>query len=894
MQERLKKNRLSAFYAVLCCALAGCMLSCTTQKNTFFFRSYHGITTRFNIYYNGHESYKEAMEAIDLAVKDNYTSILPVYNTPDKTEALKLSPQLDRTIEKCSKAIKKHSMYIRGVEYCKPIPETYLLMGKAYFQRQDYADALSIFTHIVQTHTNSKVWVEANTWKARTYLEMNRLPEAQEVLETIRVPISNCKNNKYKLHWEATFADYYLKMEDYEQAVIYLTEVLNYKRIKKDFRTRVSFILGQVHQQLEQNADAAKRYEYVIKKTPPYEMEFNAAINLALCSQENSKQEKTAYDKLRKMLKDERNASYRDQIFYAMAQLDLRDEKTDAAIKNLEASVFWSIDNKHQKTLSAITLAEMYFNTNQFVESQLYYDTVVSIIPPTYPNYAQIKERAAILNKLVQNLIVIKTQDELQRIAAMDEKERDKYIATLIEDYRAKVAARIDDEEEKKQLMENNKKSAVKQGSSSGTWLFYNPTLVKSGIQEFRKRWGSRKLEDYWAVNDISVMNFFENPSTQEESDTNSDESVAATNKKTTASRTSDPENPAFYLQDAPFTQEQLEASNEAIANALYNAGMIYFDDLEDVKKSIKLLEELVTRYPEHKFHPLACFQLYKEYHLARDEEKSDYYKNLILENYPNSLFAQIINDPDYYKKMEAIKNQANVFYTSVYDAFNKNDYYTVVNLANEGLSKYPTPELMPKFDFLKAIALGKLNGNDTLKTLLKEICRNYPATEIDTAAAGILEALNRLETAAHEVQNNTSANPQQNTVAQNVPTYTYDGEAFHYVIIIADMRDLDIEQTKGKINTFNKDFFRLEKFDISSFYLDDYVLMITISKFQNKKKAMDYYNLMKTDTKYLETLNSSPAKIYIISDANYLTFSRNKDKQKEKEYEKFFMEYYF
>ena len=892
MQGRLKRTRLNGIYALVYCVLASCMLSCVTQKNTFFFRSYHGITTRFNIYYNGNESYKEAVEAIDYAVKDNYTNILPIYNIPDKTEALKSSPQLDRTIEKCSKAIKKHSMYIRGVEYCKPIPAAYLLMGKAYFKRQDYADALSIFTYIIQTHPNSKVWVEAQTWKARTYLAMNRLSDVQEVLETARLPISNCKNNKYKLHWEATFADYFLKTEDYEQAAVYLTEILKYKRIKKDFRTRVSFILGQVHQHLEQNAEAAKQYEYVIKKTPPYEMEFNAAVNLALCSQGNSKQEKTAYDKLRKMLKDERNASYRDQLFYALAQLDLREEKPDAAIKNLEASVFWSIDNPHQKTLSALMLAEMYFATNQFVEAQQYYDTVVNIIPQTYPNYSQIKERASILNKLVQNLIIIDTEDKLQRIAGMDEKERDKYIAAQIDEYRNKKAAREADEDEKKELMENNKKqgSTVRSSNSPTTWLFYNPTLVKSGMQEFRKRWGDRKLEDYWTVNDIRVMNFFAYNSSGD--DSTEDDDSAAVDKKSDIPQTSDPENPAFYLQGVPFTQELMEISNEAIANALYNAGMIYFDDLDDVKKSIKLLEELVNRYPEHKLYPLACFQLYKEYYLARDNEKSDYYKELILEKYPNSHFAQIINDPDYYKKMDAIRDEANTFYTSVYDAFKKADYATVVHLANEGIRKYPTPDLLPKFDFLKTIALGKLNGNDTLKTLLKEISRNYPATEIDTAALGILEALKRLESAS-----TTTAQPdpsqQQSTVNQNVPIYTYDYNAFHFVIIIADIKDVKIEPMKGNINLFNKDFFRLEKFDVSSFYIDSEVQMITIGKFPNKSKAMDYYNLMKTDTTYLKDLSSSStAKIYVISDANYNAFFRNKDKRVD--YEKFFMEHYF
>ena len=67
---------------------------------------------------------------------------------------------------------------------------------------------------------------------------------------------------------------------------------------------------------------------------------------------------------------------------------------------------------------------------------------------------------------------------------------------------------------------------------------------------------------------------------------------------------------------------------------------------------------------------------------------------------------------------------------------------------------------------------------------------------------------------------------------------------------------------------------------------------MITVSKFDNKDKAMDYYNLLKVDTKYVGYLkNTSSTKIYVISDANYTTFSRQKDKRNE--YDTFFNENY-
>ena len=888
-----KARKRILFWGIGLILLCG-ITSCTTKKNTFFYRAYHGTTTRFNIYFNGNESYKEAVEILDNSIKDNYTTILPVFPRPPKAEALKESPKLDRSIEKCSKAIKKHSMFIKGVEYCKPIPDCYLLMGKAYFQRQDFSDAMSVFSYIVNVHKNSKVWAEGNTWKARTNLALNRIGEAEGNLEEVRQSIEESKNKNYKLHWEATYAELMLTQKNYEQAIISLTEALTYKRqMKKDFRTRIHFILAQTYQKLGQSHNAADNYEIVLKRNPAYEMNFNAVINLSLCGATDKKSKNTAREKLKKMLKDERNETYKDQIFYALAQLDLREEKTDDAIKNLEASVYWSINNVYQKTVSALQLAELYFDNSQFVESQTYYDTVVKIIPTTFPNYEDIKLRASILRNLVENLMLVKQQDELQKMARMDGKERLAHIDSLIADYNKREQERIDDENEKKMLMENDsKKSSNKQaGNSAGKWLFYNPTQVKLGMQEFRKRWGNRDLADYWFVKDIQVTDLFvDNTTADSTNNANAADSNTRTNAKSGV-KSSDPRDRNYYLQNVPFTNEQMQASNELIASGLFNSGMIYSDDLHDYEKAIKQWEDFLTRFPDHKLVAPIYFQLYETYSYLKDIEKSDYYKNLILEHYPNTNYARIIQNPDYYKEVAAKQKESADFYVSVYETYTKKDYAATINLANTGLEKYPFPTLAPKFDYLKAISISKLYGNDTLLALLPEIIRNYPATEIDTAATGLLEALKKLKQKDTQISVADSSAKTQNTK----PVYVYDSKAFHFVIILANSKEVKVDQLKGHLSNFNTEFFRLQKFDpISSFYLDDNVTqMVTISKFENKDKAMDYYNILKTDTKYVGYLKTTPStKIYVISDANYVTFyKQNKDKRDQ--YDTFFKENY-
>ena len=892
ISNKLKKAGIKVWFLCAGVVLLYCVSSCTTKKNTFFYRAYHGTTTRFNIYFNGNESYKEAVELIDQSVVDNYTAILPVFPRPPKIEALKASPQLDRSIEKCSKAIKKHSMLIKGIEHCKPIDDCYLLMGKAYFQRQDFSDAMSVFTYILNTHKTGNVFPDANTWKARTNLALNRTDEAEVCLEEGRLPVEESKDKSQKLHWEATYSEFLLTQKNYELAIVHLNELLKFKDMKKDFKTRIHFILAQVYQEVGQKKDAADNYALVLKRNPAYEMDFNAVINLALCGANDKKSKSTAREKLKKMLKDEINETYKDQIFYALAQLDLKDEQVDDAIKNLIASVYWSINNVYQKTVSSLALAEIYFERNQYVESQEYYDIVIKDIPPTFPDYEEIKTRATILKNLVENLMLVNTQDSLQRIAAMGEKERIVYIDQLIVNYNQREAERIADEEEKARMMENNSKRATanRQAASSGAWeVFYNPTQVRFGSQEFRKRWGNRPLEDYWFLNDINVSTFFSGNQTADLIDDDDENSEKIEEVKQT-SRTTDPQNRDFYLQDVPFTPKQIQASNELIATGLYNSGTIYSDDLYEYQSAVKQWEEFLKRFPEHKLRVPIYFQLYETYAHLNEPEKSDYYKNIILEQHPNTNYARIILNPDFYKEIALKQKDAEDFYASVYNAYKQNDYSSTVNLATTGLEKYPLPTLAPKFEYLKAISLGKLHGNDTLIPLLTEIINNYPATAIDTAATDLLEALKQIQ-----LQQPTSENTADTAkIEDTAPAYVYDERSFHFVIILANIKEVRVDQLKGHLNAFSKEYFRLQQFDISNFYIDidNATQMVTISRFENKDKAMDYYNLLKVDNKHVGYLKDTPStKIYVISAANYNTFFRQNEKRSQ--YDSFFNENY-
>jgi tetratricopeptide (TPR) repeat protein len=64
--------------------------------------------------------------------------------------------------------------------------------------------------------------------------------------------------------------------------------------------------MGQLYQKQGLLKEASSHYQKVLKLNPPYEMSFNARINLARCYDSKSGKSKNIRKELEKMLKDDK------------------------------------------------------------------------------------------------------------------------------------------------------------------------------------------------------------------------------------------------------------------------------------------------------------------------------------------------------------------------------------------------------------------------------------------------------------------------------------------------------------------------------------------------------------------------------------------------------------
>lgn len=870
-------------------ALLLVIAGCSTRKNTAFHRAYHTVTSHYNINFNGYEALKAGEVALKNTVKDNYTTLLPLYPHAPKEEILSAVPSFDRAIEKASKSIYKHSIFIRGKEYVKTIDDAYLLMGKAYFYKQDYIQAQRVFNYIINTHKTGNCKEEAMVWLTRTYVQQKYFSRAETSLNDAEYAIRTVKSKKLNQLFHASAAEYYLLSEEPDKAVAieHILEVLENKP-KKEFKIRLYFILGQLYESLEQPDEAQKYFLKVIKKNPDYEMEFNARIHLASNYDGTPSSKANIIKELNKMLKEEKNNDYKDQIYYALSEVARIDEDIKEQIENLALSVSHSTQNNFQRSFSALALADIYFEREEYPNAQAYYDTATLSLPKNYPNYDKIIKKHKILTQLVSNLNIIHTEDSLQRIAAMSPAARTAWVNKMINDH---IAA-----EQKRKKAEADKELALQSAlgmaninvnpnmAGSGKWYFYNPGLVSSGRTEFLKRWGTRKLEDNWRISnkqqisfeDLAMMN---DPSSSINDDDDENDTIPKLEI--------DPTKPAFYLQHVPLTEGAKDSSDNKIAVAMYNAALVYLDLLRDNEKGNAVLESLVTRFPKHEYTLPSYYLLYLNY-LKLGNPDSEIYKNLILTQYASTDYAKLIKDPKYYEKLQEQAQTLEKKYEETYQAYSTHKWTQTIALADEALPLCTDTILASQYAYLRAIAIGKTEGENRLKEEMYRIVSIYPKTEVAGLARIFITPSQATQT--KEEKNKFEDKEPKATIGD---IFKLTPQEQHFIIMIVNVHKIKgtVLDIKNDVAAFNRTYYGSMSLNISSIYINQEEQILTLAKFKNQEAAMSYFKTLIADEKFSAYHKTKAIVSYAISASNYTAYYNNVNQRPT--YEQFFKKNY-
>ena len=833
---------------------------------------YHNLNAHYNAWWNGNESLKEGVAELSKRAKDNYIAVLPVYNYGNQSTAQSVNPQMDRAIEKASKVIQRHSMYFNNKEYVKWVIESYMMIGKANYYKQDYAAARRSFEFVIDRYKTDPIHYEAMLWAGRTYHKLKQYEKAINYFDQL-----TDESKTTLLPWKVrkalplAYADMYIAQERYVPAREKIESALPmYSRSK--FKTRLYYIVAQVYHLEGKDSQATEYYTLAVKGTPSFEMAFNARINLARVYDAARTDRRSIVKTLEKMLKDAKNRDFQDQIYFALADIALKEKNDTLGMNYLRKSVAASVSNDFQKSTSALRLADLYFKNRQYGFAQLYYDTTLSFLPKEYPDYEKISTRTEIVTRLVENLQTIYVQDSLQGLVNMSETDRNAVIDKAIADYIRKDEERQRKENEEKLALESGMslagtRLATNEGQTSvggGGWYFYNQAAIGMGYSEFIRKWGRRRLEDNWRLSNKRVVNWDHLAETE-------NIVVDTLNPGTNAKGATNFRSRETYLANLPNTPEKIETSNKQIANSLFRAGIIYLEELADAPKAEEMFGSLIQRFPKDTNALQAHYHLYRINRDNGNTEQMLAHQNEIINSYPESDYAKILIDPDYKAELEAANNRVRTLYEETWQAFQSDLFRTVVIYSNEAISNYPGNELLPQFAYLRALSLGKTINADTMRVELAQLIKNYPSSSVVPYASILVGT-----------QPSNTATPASNQATASVPAdvsmYAFDAAATHFYVLIVDGTNVNVYGTKIRISDFNTKNYNLKNLQVNSVILDGNRQMITVSSFANSAEVMSYYNHISSDGYVFSGILEGTYDQFVISGTNYPVFFREKN----------------
>lgn len=876
----------------LLCLFAFVMVfsACSTKKNTWNRRFYHNLTAHYNGWWNGNESLKEGQRAAAKTDKDNYNIILPLYNYGGEADGQAMASYADRAIEKGSVAAQRHSMWFKNRERCKWVPQSYLMIGKAYFYKHEFQSARMTFEFVSKKYHYSPIQYEALFWLAKTYIELGRYQKAATYLEILETKMGRVKMERYiERGIDPLYADMYVKEGRPAEAIPFLKRAIEEVH-KRSFILRMQYVLAQIYQQEGRAGEATNLFKIVMRKSNEYKMVFNAKMNLAqLYRASGNTDSKSLAKSLKRMLRDAKNKNYKDQIYYALSELAIADKDTSMAQQYLRLSVASSVENEFQKAISSLEVAKLYYDNKDFKRSSMYYDTAIQFLPETYPNYEAVKRHTSILSELVQHLTVVQEQDSLQYMAQLPEDVLNAKIDSLIAQVVAAEEAAAEEERLKQEAIAdgaiNNAMGGggglpIPGGGGGGGWYFYNQQAKSMGFSAFRATWGNRKLEDNWRLSNKRPTEMFAG---DEEEEIGADSTAVAQDSTQKIPHSKDPKERNYYLQNLPFSKTQLAASNEKIAQALFYAGFIYKESLHQAPEATETFADFVLRnQQEHELSPQVYYQLYLLYQAAPDEDEMAHYKQLLLDKYPDSDYAKLLRDPNYLVALQKKHSFMKSLYAKTFEAYQQGKYTTVVHNADRALAAPEPDSLWPKFLYLKAVSMAKTDVTDSMTVYLQKLIETYPDDEVTPLAQNILQNMG-LYDPNHKLTEEEKAAKQLAKEAMEL--YVQQPEAEHYFVLMANSTKVNANATKIRISDYNKKEHAIKGLNVSSLMFNDSTQMITVTRFDNADKALRYYRAI-TASKYVFPdglgANFTP---FVVSTENYPILYQDKAVDKYLQY---------
>ena len=695
------------------------MWGCSTQKNKMLNRGYHSLNTKYNVLFNGKESFNVGQSILEQAYDDNFFELLevePIALNGERMDQTTVVPGFDRAEEKAVKAIQKHSMNINGIQRNNKIDEAYLLLGKARYYDRRFFPAMEAFNYLLENYADSKTYIEGRIWREKTNIRLKNNELAIKNLRSLARTIT--PSSKFHSPANAAISQAFINTEQLDSALYYIRNAALTAKNKHD-KGRFYFLTGQLCESIKKPDSALWAFEQVVglKRKTPRKYWINAQIKrLQIRSIRDSLDPMEAFEKLAK--------NYENYIFDHWINraigIHYFEQKQDSLGEHyLSQSLKSENLDLPTKQANYRDLANFNFIGGKYPVTGVYLDSLLNSLPEETLIKRRTQRERNNLNGVIKYENIVQTTDSLIFLSTLDKEAQIEYFQKHIEEKEAKALAKVAKEE--KGIF------PVFSKGSPNTFYFYNPKLVVQGQQKFLSTWGDRPNSDNWAIASAISSIAEDSQGIEEEEEEQLKNKIFFVEK---------PEN---YVDALPQTKAEIDSIKKLNQNVYLQLGMIYKESFKNFVLAQDRLEHLLRLNPPSEIEAPALYHLYKINQNVMPQKAKGYFDQIV-GNHPESPYAKILTNPEEFGQSDI--QTPEYVYQSLVKIYQNADFDQFEEKAESFHVLLSGTSFQSKYDLLMANFEGRLKGRQQWEKALKNITLKYPESPEAIKAQEMIELI--------------------------------------------------------------------------------------------------------------------------------------------------------
>ena len=836
------------FYILVCLIVFLC--ACSQKSNSLVSKSYHNVTARYNAYFLAKERLKEVVKKIQDNQTYDYNDILNYHPEIDSNFTKSLDADFKYIFEYAALPLKRH-------QNSNFVDDSYIIIGDCKFYREKLDSAIIIYKHTNTNGTDDNDRHKAVIQLLRVYLSKG---EEANSIETYNFLLNQEFNEDNQRDFDLVAFEYFRRQREVDSMLVHIEPAISGIK-KKDDKARAMFITGQLYQVKGENEQALKYYKKVVRKRPPYEMEFNTRVNMA---QVTNLEDKGTLQKINKyfdkLLQDEKNKEFQDRVYYEKGRFELKQGNITKGIEFLNRSLHVNGQTKDQSIYSHLLLGKTYYNkmdgimtdVDRFTKSQQHYDSATKLMDPIFKDYEDIIERKDDLTDFVEQFTIITTNDSLLAMSLMTKEEVDKVIdkRKVYEETLLKIAYEAAQKAKKKKEKEELLAQQVEVNASN--FVFYNPQSVQLGKMTFQNKWGDRKLEDNWRRSEKETVfdDYTEDSLFVESLDTLKTEEMSDSLQFIVDTQP--------YYDAIPFEEGEKQNLRNENEVARFKLGKIYKLQLKEEKNALEAFNRHLSSYKRSQYTPEILYIMYSSC-LTNDTCDQGVYSSRAHTEYPNSIFTKLIDNPNYFSDNESENKEAHDAYEKAFYAFKSGRVLESRRLINELSKRFPRNDIPDHVELLSVMLFAKADQMASYFTGLEKFMTDYPTSDLVSFAESLLSEAKK------------SGISEENLISLSDTSFIASYDTTSLFLLVLNKKEISFSKGLEIMYEFNNTYYEdIAKFTTRKVNAKDSLFYVVVKTLGSVSFANEYLKKFDHFLEFRELRKGKYYKRFLIDNRNY------------------------